>query len=707
MRSTQDGHNHISLARQAGSRRLKYNACRNRSELNTKDNTISSLNLYSVFHCNLSYSSIHEDDHKRVIHDCYWPLLEVHEKYRVPFSIEMTGSTLLRIAEIDRTWVAKLKQIIEAGLSELQASGYAQIIGPLVPQRVNEKNLETGLNIYEEGLGLRPKIAYVNEQAFSSGLADVYIDAGFEAIIMEWNNVYSANKNFWNPEWQYYPQYAISATGREIPVIWNNAVSFQRLQRYIHGEISSGDYISYLKTHTSEKTRSLCMYGNDLEIINFRPGRYHAEAELEDHNEWRRYEKLIGTLNKSDHYSFVLPGDTLSSRESTGFNKLQLSTPAQPVPVKKQAKYNITRWALTGRDDVRNNGACYGLYEMLERLTTRDDCCHKEIQECWKELCSLWGSDFRTHITDEKYSSFIKRQGILEYRLKKMNKSGSERPVSSCERKLRRVRTDGEAHYVAVETPSVMLTVNSRRGMSIDSLVFREAGEIPLVGTLRQGYFNDISWGVDLYSGHVIVQPLSSSKVTDLEKVRVTEMVTQGNGFGSEGVTSLSSAVKTSLGSICKSIHVFPDRPKIELEYEFEWNGLKDSSLHAGIFTFNPEAFDEDSLYYATNNGGPEEKYYLKGHEFDHSHPVMHSMITATHCLGATEGIVRIGDKDKALTIKTHRHPLAAQPMIQFYSVDDSFLLRLLYSLGEQDETSHWMWKGKSKWQVSIEFDRN
>ena len=668
---------------------------------------MSELNLYFIFHCNLSYSSIHEEDHGIVIKNCYRPLLELHDKYRLPFGIELTGYTLRRIAELDSPWIDKLKELCRKGMCDFLASGFSQIVGPLVPQRVNEKNLETGLKIYEEILDVKPKIAYVNEQAFSSGLAEVYIDMGFDAIFMEWNNVYSANNGFWNPEWQYYPQYAMSASGRRIPVIWNNAVSFQRLQRYIHGEISAGEYIRYLESHTGSSGRNLCMYGNDVEIFDFRPGRYHTEAALNREGEWKRFEELINIIRNSGNYSFILPGDVLKTRTENSFNEVELSTAALPLPVKKQSKYNITRWALTGRDDVRNNGSCFRLCSLIENLSPDSDHSQNLIDEHWKELCYLWGSDFRTHITDEKYTDFIKRQGILEYRLRRAQESEVSSHASRITHHSSPITAFKNGHYLTVETPAIKITVNSRRGMAIDSLIFKEIGETSLIGTLHQGYFNDMSWGVDLYSGHVIVQPMNHPKITDLEKVDIVRGHASRITHHASRVTSLCCSVKTSSGSINKTIYIFEDKPKIEIEYVFEWNGLKDASFHAGIMTFNPEAFDEETLYYATHNGGPEEKYYLKGHEFNHSQPVSQSVISASHCLGATEGIVRIGDKYKSLIIRTDKYPVSAQPMLEFHKVDDKFLLRLYHSLGEHDETSHWMWKGRTNWKMSVEYGKS
>ena len=74
---------------------------------------------------------------------------------------------------------------------------------------------------------------------------------------------------------------------------------------------------------------------------------------------------------------------------------LRLEIAACPVPVKKQRKYNLSRWAVTGRDDIAVNAACQRIYESLAASNAGS--------AAWKELCYLWSSDFRTHITESRW----------------------------------------------------------------------------------------------------------------------------------------------------------------------------------------------------------------------------------------------------------------------------------------------------------------
>ena len=52
------------------------------------------MQLYTVFHLNLAYSSIEEEQRPQVIETCYWPVLRLAEELGLPFGIETPGYTL-------------------------------------------------------------------------------------------------------------------------------------------------------------------------------------------------------------------------------------------------------------------------------------------------------------------------------------------------------------------------------------------------------------------------------------------------------------------------------------------------------------------------------------------------------------------------------------------------------------------------------------
>ena len=83
-------------------------------------------------------------------------------------------------------------------------------------------------------------------------------------------------------------------------------------------------------------------------------------------------------------------------------NNIQITSAKYPIVVKKQEKYNIIRWAVSGRNDTLINTICWSLYKSIAK--------EKKINfKKFKELCYLWSSDFRTHITFKRWLKYLKR----------------------------------------------------------------------------------------------------------------------------------------------------------------------------------------------------------------------------------------------------------------------------------------------------------
>ena len=159
---------------------------------------MKNLNLFSFFHLNLMFSSIEESQRIEVINKCYWPILHLIREYKIPIGIEATALTLELINNLDKSWITELKKLIQEELCEFIGSGYSQLIAPIVPYQINLNNQLIGKKIYKELLNIEPKIALINEQAFSSNLISLYKKAGYETIIMEWNNSFSYKD--WDPK---------------------------------------------------------------------------------------------------------------------------------------------------------------------------------------------------------------------------------------------------------------------------------------------------------------------------------------------------------------------------------------------------------------------------------------------------------------------------------------------------------------------------
>ena len=629
------------------------------------------LGLYSIFHLNLMFSSIEAEQRAEVIARCYWPLLKLIRQRQLPIGIEATGYTLETIAAIDPTWIAELRSLCHSGPAEFIGSGYAQIIGPLVPARVNQANQRLGLRTYEKLLGLQPQLVFVNEQAYSGGLVPIYLEAGYQALIMEWDNP-ASNHPEWPAKWRYLPQYVEGPDSSVMPVIWNKSIPFQKFQRYVHGEIELEEYLEFLAAHHSTEERTFALYGNDAEIFDFRPGRFHTEAALAEQCEWQRIDGLYAALLADQRYFLLKPKAILDFLRLPGAgNRLRLESAAQPIPVKKQAKYNVLRWSVSGRDDLAINSACWRIFEAMVARGNAGE-------EDWQELCFLWSSDFRTHITSRRWQAMRVQLDAMQRRIAPLPlpddlPTPTPQPAD--------IRFWHEGHLLVVETPAQKLRLNLRRGLAIHDWWDKKLGSISLFGTLPHGYFDDIRFGMDYYTGHFVLEVAGQHKTTDL--VPVSPKIT----FGRDEIC-IRAEIQTHLGIVRKTIRVHRTMALLSIKYTFNWPNCPLGTLRLGHVTLNPEAFCKKSLFFRTHNGGPTpETFHVNGQDINHLAPVS-TLVSATGALGMTSRMVEVGDREHWIRIETDQASAALSGHILHAQVNEGYLYRVVLSAMEMDDTA-------------------
>lgn len=621
----------------------------------------SPLALFSIFHLNLAFSSIEEERRPVVVERCYWPLLRLATELDLPFGIEATGWTLEQVERIDPAWVAELRRLLANGRCELVGSGYAQLIGPLVPPAANRANLRLGQETYERLLGVRPTVALVNEQAYAPGLVAHYLDAGYEAIAMEWDNASRWHRD-WDAEWRYLPQRALGHDGRSIPLLWNASIPFQKVQRLAHGELEEDELVDYLAERVATTPRALALYGNDVEVFDFRPGRFVTEAGVVD-GEWDRLAALYARLDADPRFRLVAPSEALALDHPDAGHALALESPEQPVPVKKQGKYNVTRWAASGRDDVAVNAACRRIHDRLLAEGGSDD--------EWRELCVLWASDHRTHITERRWRGFRAHLDAAA----PATAAPTAAPASGPAPLVRR-----EGRYLTLESDVARVRLNLRRGLAIDALWLGDLDGEPLAGTLPHGYFDDIALGADFYTGHLVLEMPGRGKITDLA---ATEPVLTEDG----GRVVVAATMPTPLGPLRKEIALTAGAARLEVSFGFDWTSLPACSLRLGHLTLNPRAFDPRTLAYRTANGGDApDRHPLFGRDVDHGAPVSF-LVSASTAVGATDGRIELGDAARRIAVEFDPATAALVGMVTHRPVDDSFFCRVALSLRELDET--------------------
>ncbi|MBI4088152.1 AAC(3) family N-acetyltransferase [Candidatus Kaiserbacteria bacterium] len=613
----------------------------------------------------------------------------------IKIGIEATGYTLERVESIDPRWIKKLRQLIKNGTCEFIGSGYAQIIGPLVPADVSKKNLEYGDEIYKRLLGIKPEIAYVNEQTYAQGLVSIYLEAGYKAMIAEWNNAFRFHPN-WEKTWQYYPQFAIDQENTKIALMWNNTTAFQKFQSYVHGELGLKEYAEYLSSHIGKADRFLPVYGSDVEVFDFRADRYANEVALKEKAEWKRIRLFFKTISKDPAFSLVLPSKVLTLAKSKDtFNDLRLEAPEQPIVVKKQEKYNVTRWALTGVNDLSINTKCFQIYNSLKEIEA-DPVLSENVAELqrkmgdvfWKELCFLWSSDFRTHIEQRKFEAFLSRlDRLLEVTstIAHKKKGASVTQEKTKPKVFPKAKVHNDTKLLIVETSGLKVILDKEKGLSIDSLVLKDLSENPVIKTLSKGYYGDISLEEDFYCGHTDIKIPGHKEVSDLGKVAV---LISGNNVASADSVKIEADIKVDFGTIRKHVVIYKNEPRIDITYDFELKDLPPASFRTGIMTFNPEAFDLKTLFYRSSNGGKGADRFDLGDSDAISAGPISLLVSARSALGNTDGVLEIGDRYKSIVIRTDMAQLAALPMLHFVPLEATFLLRTLFSLAETDDTS-------------------
>ena len=171
-------------------------------------------------------------------------------------------------------------------------------------------------------------------------------------------------------------------------------------------------YLGFVRGQQRPSPRALCLYASDAEIFDFRPGRFQHRGKTVRRKRMGAAGSRRSRADREPAAELVPPSGVLSLlRLPDAGQTLRLESAACPVPVKKQRKYNLARWAVTGRDNLAINAACQRIYRGMLRERQRRD---------WKELCYLWASDFRTHLTEKRWSAYCARLRAAEARWSKL-----------------------------------------------------------------------------------------------------------------------------------------------------------------------------------------------------------------------------------------------------------------------------------------------
>ena len=619
--------------------------------------------LACLFHLNLAFSSLEAEARAAVIERCYWPILRLPEQTGFPVAVELTGWTLEQIATLDPEWLAEARRLLEAGSLELVGSGHAQCAGPLLPADVNAWNLRLGLEDYERLLGVRPRIALVNEQAYAPGLVELYAEAGFEAIIADWENAHRSH-----PEWpsarRRLPQRAQrhrrrGAAGAVQRVARVPALPALRPRRAWRSPTGSTGPTSAARPGPA----GLLLYANDAEVFDHRPGRFAAEPAP------RR--RRVG----ADRRGPGRAGRPCARRSGRGPTRAAVRVPraargrrpervdagvAGPSrPGQEAEQVQRRRWAV---ERPRRHRHQHGVCAAGDRVAPAMMIPPRGARwwSCGRPTCAPTSPRRAGSVALDAFADAAERWDV---------RVPAPRPPAPAVAALPSGVTSERSTFTAVAGP--LTVVLDGRPRALDQGLSRRARlRSRPVRHLPHGYYETIDLGADWYSGTVVQERPGHHKVTDLSPATVTWAALDG------GALRAWAAVQTPLGPIEKVLTLHPD-DGLELDVTLRWSALPEGSLRAGTITLNPEAFDGGTLAYATHNGGRDlERHRLAGEPFDHGRAVS-TLVSATQGVGITEGFIAIGDAHRHLAVSVEREVATPLGLISYRPVPGSFFARL------------------------------
>ncbi len=636
---------------------------------------------FLLFHLNLSFSSIGIQSRRKVIKNCYWPLLNLANKNNIKIMLEFSGKTLEEIYNLDKIFIQSIKKLIIEKKIEIIGSGYCQIIGPIVPYKVNLMNQIIGKNVYKKILNYTPKIALVNEMAFSSGTVDFYLEAGYKAIIMDRDNV-ALSLRFKNKNKVNAITHALGTNKKGILVIWTDSIFFQKFQRYCHNELSIDEYMNEMQNQIRNYVGAIPIYANDAEIFNFRPGRFKEEPELKKLNEWQRISKLTTALQDRLKIEFVSLDSLITKKNCRNKYKAQrINSTSMPVPVKKQPKYNISRWAVTGRDDFTMNTSCHKIYNHFKK--------NKIIKnDKWKELLNFWSSDFRTHIEEKRWkkikkdmNSYLVKNKILNDTINKnTNKKYFIKEYNNKIIPCLGYNLNKKNGKLEISNNKFSMYLNCNKGLTLDNLKFmRHKNDKELIGSLPHGFLNSIEYGADFYSASILIESISERKrYTDLRKVK--EQI-----FTKDNELYISCTIPFVNGKLIKTYVLKKGSDKVKIMYDLKNWEVKNSIIRLGNFIIkNP--IRNQIMSIVTNTGGKKDEHFAINKYFDHSAPVS-ALVSATTGLPSNEGKIRFLCGNNSLNFTWDPSASAVMPMIKNMKTNPIDFTRLIFSISEVDDT--------------------
>ncbi len=724
-------------------------------------NKLSKLLLYSVFHGNLNYSSIPEESFHEIIDSCYWPILDAIKDFNFKPGIEFPVNTLNKIQKIDPLFIEELNKLIMEKKCEFVFSGKEQIVSPLVPKEINERNLNEGIKEIKRFFPKRQQIAYVHEQIFSNGLIPIYLKSKFKNLMIIYETALHTNNL--NKQQNFSPTKIKSNQG-ELNIIWNSRYAYQKFQKYVTGQTKKHEYLDFILGNKKLEDSCFPFYGSDMEIFSYKNTVLGLNG---NRHKVKRFYDILEEIQKHDELDFILPSDLMNLFPTS--KAIKVCSAKYPILGKKEESV-VTRWAVCGRDNSKNNSLCYQAFKKIKILNCIKPESSNRKNHYLSKLVDCWGSDYRTHTEEGKFQNFTKNIHTLNHELDKkiensfLNSSENTKsdlviynPNSSNWKKIPieiklyfkpgfmannfEVYNNGKKIQSQLEdikffkngyirSAMLVFTPSIPKRSQID-ITLRESDNKPNSETKLKNLIKTKSVEILLGKTGGSIENIAFPTITGKPMINSTKysrhknpsqanllsgqiftVNRDGNKFDdlieteiiSEGENlpirkKFSCSLELPFGDLTKIFYVYENIPRIDLRYIFNFKDYRPGIFRINLMNLNSNSFQTDSFSYSTNNGGNLELFSLK-ESVSHDKPT-NSKISTTCCLGSTNCFLDVGDKNYGVTIYSNNAECYSVPMINFKK-SNKIPLHIVYSMCELDDTTLTWWKGKKEISFSI-----
>lgn len=320
------------------------------------------------FHLNLDFSSIEESERLAVINSSYVPLFELRHSYEIYF--EATISTLRSIQELEPSFFGRVSLYFKSNQRQFIGSGFYQIIHDCYSDDVFERNVEKAKNEYNQLLGFVPEIWLANEMVFSRRLLRLYAKYGIAKLMVDKRSLPSV----------YHSYSELLISDLDLTLVFADSLNWQLLQDVTTGSQKT----EFLTLKRSFKSHEF-IYSGDAEHFGVNLARFDHEIPQFGAD---RVDLLVSFLEKIE-----------IEYEPVQSERINLADFTKAIYVKKQIKYNVSRWLIGGKYDN----------QYLNAFIVSNE----------RAALSEYMSDMRTHWTKNKATSWNKFKDYHTYIIKK------------------------------------------------------------------------------------------------------------------------------------------------------------------------------------------------------------------------------------------------------------------------------------------------